>query len=86
MNTVKHTSLDVNVCIDSEGKPLCPICGKVMGLSSNRKGETLWECTNYDYGKDGLLVCPLIEARLDKYTKKMWGIHFEARVDGYPTP
>lgn len=61
------------------GNPRCPLCGKVMRLTSNRRGETLWECTNLKWGKDGYLVCPLIEGRFDRRSGRLWGIRYETR-------
>jgi ssDNA-binding Zn-finger/Zn-ribbon topoisomerase 1 len=68
----------INAALNAAGEPLCPECGVPMVIASNRRGETMYECRNYEV--DGrVLRCPLIECRLDRRSGKMWGLHYEAR-------
>jgi len=63
------------------GRPYCPLCKRVMWISSSRRGETTWECHNRDRGEGGLLVCPFIEGRLDRRANILWDCKYEARAE-----
>ena len=65
-NLAEHDREDWFVSLDEHGKPYCPVCGESMSISSKRRGNSTYNCFNYQYDENGELLCLLIEGKLAK--------------------